>query len=62
MNTPELFHINNNIRLLKIATTPQDNETDFYERQALKRAKKVQKLAHKKAFNNPIKSIKNGTK
>jgi len=30
MNTAEIFQINNNIRLLKLANTPRLFETDFY--------------------------------
>ena len=51
MKTPEPFHINNNIRLLKIATTPRKHETDFYE--------KAFKTVHKKAFQKPIVKPKN---
>jgi len=31
MNTTQLFHVNNNIRLLKLAETPQPNEEQIFE-------------------------------
>lgn len=50
MNTTQLFHFNNNIRLLKLAETPQPDEEVIF---------KCSTSAKKKVFDRPIETKSN---
>jgi len=50
MNTTQLFHFNNNLRLLKLAETPQPNEEQIFERVT---------SGKEKVFDRPIESKSN---
>jgi len=50
MNTKQLFHVNNNLRLLKLAETPQPNEEVIFQ---------CSTSAKKKVFDRPIESKSN---